>query len=867
MSKPNSTYNYLVDHARKNVWCSPRQDYQAIIDPARLTGSQGAAKIFRVMWNNLAMPDETSRWHVYQIGGVHPIIFNLFAKCYTWVSLAEACNTKAMVANIYTASGVELTKYDTFYRYTPNNELILAVKIDKRFPVDFAKEKIYLRLYSNAHFSDPAQAILTKKVFVQGRVVETAGNMSQMKNVFLNHKPMAGKTILYVNGFAFDDWDDANVKLMDKVEVVYDAAVKKVITLSIRDLNVFESDLDSVLKYLIHYNDVDPGMIDFYDDIDFRVQQPWGTTTRSVYYNRNEPNSVRQLTHRDYSLVTSYVKRYSETLANGLPAGTTVEPHALDIQLIIRHGGWKRPLVFEHARIHELYKMKDEDVVRAMAGLDAVVPVWTAPYLEQSTYTQIMRAMCCDIDNPMVEDAYGYNAISKILADTPSKPIDVNGEIGVNVPWKLQLGATAYEYDVDGLLIGFYHHYLGPFYKTRHPETEYVEMVAGFGSATIDERNGKLITGLNMDHSYRVYVCKAVGGKPDNKWVDVTDTDRYTLDNGTFTWLSDNPVEYPMLRSDRKFLARTFNLSMDRGFLKFTLQQQKANNQGLLAEKNMDIPMGQLDLFLNSRSLIRDLDYFVVFPDVYIVNKKYLKRPLASEQQQVHVRFMGHPYANMDMVEEGNCGFIEHGVLSNNSRYDIRDDKVLRIVVDGGLKTRDDMIFSEFHSGVSVVDALNGMPYMVKDVLVPVNSDTVADTYALRTKSKEIDKQVSEYLTLKIPQPDRSAPSAIPNRYPLYSPFFNKLIMDLKYEDLILPHVTGGLTRQNVLEICKPYEYLLKVDPSQTVRRQDANFVVIHPHALDIVVTLKQPHYQFMQQVMLYYGNDLVDLHTMLRIE
>jgi hypothetical protein len=45
-----------------------------------------------------------------------------------------------------------------------------------------------------------------------------------------------------------------------------------------------------------------------------------------------------------------------------------------------------------------------------------------------------------------------------------------------------------------------------------------------------------------------------------------------------------------------------------------------------------------------------------------------------------------------------------HGVLSNNNKYDIRDDKVLRITVDGKLKTRADMIFSEFHSGISVID-------------------------------------------------------------------------------------------------------------------------------------------------------------------
>lgn len=189
----------------------------------------------------------------------------------------------------------------------------------------------------------------------------------------------------------------------------------------------------------------------------------------------------------------------------------------------------------------------------------------------------------------------------------------------------------------------------------------------------------------------------------------------------------------------------------------------------------------------------------------------------------------------------------------------------MRIVVDGRLYTRDELTFSELHSGVDVTNAMNGWPYMVKDILVPVSANTTSDTYTLREKSKKIDKAVSEYLTLKIPQPERDAPSAIVEKYQLYSPFCNKLIMDLKYGRLVLPMQESGYTRQQVLEICKPYEYLLKFDPSQSLRAQDYRYVVVHPHGLDIVLDMPLKEYQFMHQVIEYYAKDVIVLSEKLR--
>lgn len=861
----NMDFDYIVDHAIKNVWCTPRQDQQVIIKPMRLTAKHGASKQFKLMWRVVPTPDEVGRWHIYQIGGTHPLAFNLFAKCYTWVNIAEACDTQSLLADIYTATGYKVPLFDTYYSYTADHNLIIAVRVNSKLSIDLNSEDIFLRVYSNAYYNSSRSNALTTKIKVTGRVIETTAHRNSLKVTFEQSQQKPGYTWLFINGLFYENWDDALLPVGTYAEVVYDASVKKVIKLKFNDLDTFSSTLDAKLKYLMHYAGADDGTIDYQDDIDVYIVKPGANQSTGLFYNKNNEDAMRNLTHRDYSLVTTYVKRYAEVYEGMTTPKGFVDPLDLTAYLFIRNSGYKRDLVYENSRIHELYKMQESDIRRAMTGMDATVSVWRAENLEAAAYTQVMREQCCEITNPMVEAAYGYNAISKILADTPAKPFDHNGEMAVEVPYRLQYGCTAYEYGADGVLIGYYQHYVGRYYATKNATTAYVELIAGLGSAFLDEYKGIQSMPLSDRYTYRVFRCTAIGGIPDNKWVDVTGSDQYTATKTQFDWTSPSLTSYVMLRSDKRFLARDYELSMVNGAMQFSLQQ-KVNTPSGVQEQVMQIPMGQMDIFLNGRSLIKDLDYFVDFPKVYIVNKKYLTRPIISEKQKVHVRFTGFASSDFEMVSEGNRGFIEHGLLSNDSKYNIRDDKVLRIVVDGKLYVRDELQFSEFTSGVSVVNALNGMPYMVKDILVPVSSHTTTDTYSLRLLSQAIDKDVSDYLTLKIPQPERPAPSAIEERYQLYSPFCNKLIMDLKYSRLILPTQEKGFTRQQVLEIAKPYEYLLKVDPTQTSRPQDQRYVVIHPHGQDSVMDLNKKHYQFMQQVIDYYCNGLVELSQLVRM-
>lgn len=853
-------YDFIVDHALKNVWCTPSQDSQFILQPARLTPRNGRVRLARVHWSEYKLPDETSRWHVYQVGGIHPVAFNLFTRCNKWTSFEESANAQTMIANVYGDNGYEFPLFDTYYRFTEANNIIVAVKINPKIKVDLNTKPVYIRVYTNAFFNSVrSNVITTGDLQITGMLIEAAADKTTLQNLYNSYSTRPGKAIVKINGVYHSVFDPAKIAVGDFVEVIYDASVYKVLRFKVSDLPVFESTLDSKRKYLIHY----PGniaRIDYQDDLDVYITQKQPDDTyKGVYYHKNAVDAVRNVTHKDYSIETTYVKRAAESIELFQDPRITLEPNDLYVEVFIRNSGYERPLTFENNRIHELYKMTDENVKKAFTGIDATVVNWQPATLEASMYAAIMRFNCDQVTNQVVEDGYGYNAISKYVGDTPTV-VTINGaEKTIPVPYRMQFGCTAYEYDEDGVMLDWHHHYVGRIYKAKSPDCHYVELIGGIGGNVLDEVYNARIVPFKEKHSYRVYLSQAVANISNNQWVDVTgDTTKYRVTDDLFVWLDPTATAYPMLRSDARFLAKDFDLAMSDGFLQFDITHLQDRN-GLLSNWKMQIPLGQMDLFVNGKSLIRGLDYFVDFPKVHIVSKKHLNYPL-TDPQKVHLRFTGHCTADKQMLPEGDIGFIDHGVMSNNSKYDIRDDKVLRIIVDGALKTRDEMIFSEFHSGVSILDPLNGSPYMVKDILVPVKNHTTSDTATLWNKAKVIDKAVSNYLTLKIPQPPRNAPSAIVNRYQLFSPFCCKIILDLKYNRFRLPQQPGGFGRQQVIELCKPYEYLLKFDPTQEENEQDERYVVIHPTSLTNPIGLQANEYQFMYQVVQYYCRNRVTL-------
>lgn len=462
----------------------------------------------------------------------------------------------------------------------------------------------------------------------------------------------------------------------------------------------------------------------------------------------------------------------------------------------------------------------------------------------------------------VAESVYGYNAAAKIVGDTPVK-IAPNVPQDVKLPIRMQHGCTIYEYNADGLMTGWYQHLGGATYRPKKLETVYLEGIVGLGSTRLDQLQNVREVKLNEVFTYRVYNGSIIGNAVQNTFEDVTGSDKYEIVDGKFKWLSPRVADYPIVMSDAKFFAEDYLVRPKFGTITINLATQQNRPIGD-AYYPMPFPMGQIDVFINGESGMQKLDYFVDFPRIHIVNKSYLDDPL-NKDQKIHIRFMGFATKDFQITDDNDVGFIEHGYLSNNNRFDLRDDKVQRVVVGGRLYTKDELEFSEEHSGVSVTHAENGKPYMVKDMLVPVKPYTVQDMYELREKSREIDKIVGQYMTLKKPQPERGPIMAITNKHDVFSPFINKIISDVRSGVIGLPLKPNGFERQDVVNICKKYEYILKYDPIKSPHLQDQRFVTIQPHGYPGALGISANGYRFVQKVVDIYCDGLVQLSPYLK--
>lgn len=859
-------YRMLIDHAVKNVWCTPEQDRQLIFAAKRITRDNGELNKFPAMNRQIALPSNSKRYHVFQIGQIYPALLgltnddNLWVN-ESWVKFSDTITANKVLVNLYNINGVQVPRFTSYYMFTTERNLLFAIEIDPKINVDFNQDDIFIRFYSNAYYQSARADAVLDNMYATGSKVQNMQQILDLQHLCSVYKSKAGYVNSYVNGIEVNELSPITIQVGDVAEFVYDSSVKRVVTFTVSDLPTFHSTLDGKYKYLLHYVGGSNDTIEYQDDIDVHVVSV-GTDgiNRGLYYHRNNADSHRMVTHRDYSVVVDYFDHIANKL-NALISDSPLDHREFKLKVTVRNSGYYRPLVQDNNRIFELYKLPDDKILQALTGIDSTVGVWKAENLEASAYTRIMRSRYSGITMSDIQEAYGYNSISKLVADTPSKTTSYSGRQVSTLPYALQSNSTIYEYDASGYLLGQYYHANGAEYSCVNAAATLIEAISGKGTYRPNVLFGTDNLPLPATDNYRVYMCFLNGGIPNNEWRDITGSEQYKVVNGKLVWNNLQYNQYLMVRDDSTFLDYDLSISFVNGVLSFTLSEEE-NRGAVYTPNKLPVPLGEIDLFLNGKSLINGLDYIVKFPVVYILNKTYLAQPALTQEQKIHVRMTGFCNSDMTMDKVDDYGFVQYGFLSNNNRFDIRDDKVLRITIDGAVKHRTDLLFSEEHDGVSSTDPANGRPYQIKDVIVPLKQLTDANTYTLREKSLTIDKIVSQYMDVKLPQPLRNGLNVIQSKYSLVSPFISRIIDALIDEEIPSVVINSYLSDVDIIAQCKAFETLLKVDPSNPELGIDKRYIRIIPHPNGTVISLSMAQYKFLQRVVKLYLDGLVDISS-----
>ena len=844
--------DFLVDDAYRRVWCGPGMDRQYIVAPTRFTDRQGALGNVKVGMRTYTMPTQNERYHCYMIGDLPPVLVGMDTIVNKWVSVKAQCVASSLLIDLYTNGGKHFPTHRAYFLYTGMGALIIAFLHTPKI-AHLGEDRPYVKWRSGVAMEALPSIPNNGGIEIDGMTPANENEFYQFQAKWRTAQTRKGYAWAFVNGMRVKDLNLTTLKFGDHLEYVRDASVKEVLELPVKSLLSFDSILDKQSKYLLPR----PGLgttIDFCDDIDIYFLNYRKTAAyEGYYYHFNQLDAVRMVTHRDYSIPLAYLTGYVEQ------NDTWTWLQDLRLELIIRESGWVRPLVDEAHRIKELFKLTEAKRLRAMVGVKSL-DVWHAANLENSFYPKLMRAEANTIARSDVEKAYGYNAIAKMLSNTPIK-IQTNGSAWVDLPVGVWERSTVYEFGADGLLLGWYLHDNSFQYPLRNPQARYVEAFHGFGgvgtSTTFDERSQILEEGVD----YRFYASRIINGVRQNDWFDVTGNEAYySVVSGLATWKVDFAKFSVAVRDSVDFLAYGLDLNYRDDLLAFSLNGKEVRSGRVPRDGVLDIPFGQMNIWLNNHELVPGIDYYVNFPEFCIVNKAFL---VPGPVQHVDIRGRSFCNKDMSMRAPAETGFVAYRMLSHNTRFDVRDDNVNHVCIGGAIYSRAELGFNEDGQTLPAI-ARNGLPYMVQHPIIPMMGVTDRDTYTLLAEAEVIDKKVSDYLTIEKPEPKQPNPSPTEYWWEVFSPYTTKLLYDMLNDLLPMDEFKGEYSDEFLRTRLAGYDWVLQYDPA--LKDVDEQYVIVQPHPEPSVVEVNLYQYRLLDRAQrLFLKNRIVlDRHLVI---
>lgn len=834
---------WLVHHAAQNAWQRPYLDGQLNVRPARLTPVTGGINFVREGGGLTPMPDQGSWWHVFHIGKLHPSYGNLAIGAGMWKRVSTCINAFSAFILLYNEAGVTIPAHNAYFYRRPNGAVLLAIPQSDRYKW-LETDGLYVRFYPG--YDGGSNAPLINPTSIEYHVISTLQNRQKAFDRYtLLRSTAKGYVTLWVNGKCIDNPQVADITLWDDFEIRVDGRVKRVVDFRCGDLPTFISELDGKRKYLLHLPK-QPGTWAFNNDVELHVLYK-----REVrYYHRHRQQAVRNLTWNDMSIPAERVSQ----LLNSYSVGVS-DIDDIVIRVLIRDDFLDLAPLFNTDHVHDLYKMSDEQIIAALVGAQATLPTWQASKLEQSYANRLAAAKPNNVTRDFCTKAYGYNAVTRYAADTPQRlTMDARGWFCV-LPALLAEESAVYEYDGNGLLLGYQPHKGGSLYYAKNPNARIVEAIAGTAGTSVTITDNAPDFTIADGDNVGLWIRIVKSDVPTDDYYAAVEGDDYVRNGNLITWKVDRTRRHPTVIHDNQHLFFETDVKLTEGEIRVAITATNQNGDA----RTLWIPMETVEAWLNGHPLVHSIDYVTHWPDVAVVCKSWSSD---TDTNRVAIRARGVT----GELKIPKCGFVANGLFSNNSHFDVRDDKVIRVVAGGGLLLRDDVVFREDSSIGSAIVA-DGFPFSVDDPTIPLRDTVTGNTYELRDAARASDSAVEDYLSVKLPTPPPNPLVTIPHWYHLYSPLLNKLLWDHKSGALTLVEDDPNyrISTQQLDEIMQRYNYLLKFDPAYV--GYDEVFVKVHPHIQYSVMEVDELMFAFADRVNQRYLRGKVQLNQYLKIK
>jgi hypothetical protein len=896
---------FLVEHAMQNVWAQPIQDKQHVIKMARYTSASGNYRSFKIKRNTIDLPkaaDGADVWHhVYQIGALsHPMLLSLTGITTTWARGDTFALTNGAQFDFFTESGLHIPLIHCWIRRLEDNNVLLAVEIREGFDLGerlvvndnlsqttakrvLADEALYFRSYLNAKAQTLDWANTTNSTFRPISYVYKLINNSVDFINFLNavnaaktlHKNL-GRGRYYLDGFLVGPQTAYKPTIHNGhyITYIHDETVRYDGFAAFSDLGTFTSQKDAqTAKLLLLVNEaVNDLSINYHDDVDFFLcnRNDLNDSNRGIYVGRVRGDLVRQVTQNAYALRTASINALISAHADDIFTSGDVY-----IRYVVRDGGARKGLPFQRERLNDLYKMPLTNIKQAMYGANATVDVWKAANLENSDYMKVVSGFFRDLNVDLIAAGYGYPAMMSVGYNEVLKPN--NGVYKINkgyltLPYTDTINGSMFTYDANGHLVDYRNVALG---NTSFYNADVGVAKAEFFPLPVSENydgtylNQDLTSSDLVNYGFRLYVCATINGVPQNVWQDVTENDiwyTYTVKDGVgsivwnATMLAATKL-YSAIKVGNKVHCYQYKPPMNQGgAIRFSIQSTQFV-KGVETVQVQTIPSDTVDVFLDNVPLIEDIDYYVRFPEIVIV-KRNLK---LTTDSVITVRHYGLVLStDRKRREPKEVGFTKAGILSVDGNYDLRNDRNIRIIVEGSVKTRDEVKFAEGMEGVTVPD---GRPYSISEYRFPVQTFANINARAVVVDTEAIDVAVGDYLSDIINPVINQRGFIDGDRYQVVSPLISRLLYEMTNNNFLnngeLDNVT--MTGNLVESLAANYWDYLVYEPIKN--GVDVYYVNIlpHPYPDPLEVTVKQ--YVFLEYIINLYLQDSIDLTPYVKIK
>lgn len=799
----------LMSHAIRKVWQAPRQDKQVVLKSKLV--SKDSLSNFLLQRELFLLPNRSQRFVVYQVGVVNQELLNLAGLNNRWVNGDDWCTEKNMQVYAYNEFGDTIPLHQLYFRILRTGNMVIAsTKIGFKGPV-------YFRFYSNLYLSDRGE------VNTFGMTIKRDDDKIAFQTKLLGLD--SSNVLQFRNGRLVTDFGSVSIEGGDEVSYIEDPSIDHMLDFHIKDLGTFKSALDGNDKFLLHPH-FDDQVINYQDDLELFLMDSKEPLGMGMYISRSKPSNLRQITHTDWGVDYSLIRE--------LVGDRDINDFYIRVFVRVSNDGDK--LTHEFNRIKELYKFTHNEIESIMLSKVSTLEMWTAGELEVSEYARLLRTPYSRLTMDLVYKAYGYSASSYYTSYNHYKV-----ESGAaRLCEQMSFNSTVYEYSDVGNYLGSHYHLNGEYYVPKNSLCTQIQVYSGKAGAFLNYSTSDEPEQLNPSVGYRFFTVAKPYSPGVSEITEVTGDDtKYRIVDHNVEWLVDTDGILGIVVSDDYFFQKDYLVT---------------NDDLYHIPINSDFEFETVEVWLNNKPLIENIDFTYVGLAVSVRNVKWVK-----DNNVVTVRGSGIKTEDPKFDVKLNTGFIVNGKMMVDDSHELVENKILKCIVGGKVMDVAELNW-ETHTTLTIDNSMDGQPYSVREVLAPVRGVKDYDPYYLRELSKSQDAKVINFNNVHKDIEDQ--PSAIVSRHELYSVVLYKVMQDIKkYGRLILePH-------QDVPELdlwMNQYDNLRDIDV--TLGKIDLRYVRIMPGPMVDEYELTEAEYNFLQRINKTYLNGLVELSGHVKI-